>query len=84
MLLVYQIILDLFILTFHPTVLLNSRMNSNRLAIAFLGVSIHTIVLSANIDNVISSLPIFILPLLIFCVCVVFFFFFYYTGKGLQ
>ena len=51
-------------------------MNSNRLAIAFLGVSIHTIVLSANIDNVISSLPIFILPLLLFCVCVVFFFFF--------
>ena len=46
--LVYQITLDFFILTFHPIALLNSHMNSNRLATAFLDVSIHTIVLSAN------------------------------------
>ena len=76
--LVYQITLDFFILTFHPIALLNSHMNSNRLATAFLDVSIHTIVLSANTDNVISSLPIFICPLLLFC------FFLYYSGEGLQ
>ena len=76
--LVYQIILDFFILTFHPIALLNSRMDSYRLATAFLDVSIHTIALSANTDNVISSLPIFLRPLLLLC------FFLYYSGKGLQ